>query len=179
MLAVVFPTQKMLHDSTIGLIILVFLQWLCAFLIPLPALYSTVLICIGYVVSMFLPLYEFIDLLVVSMVFVAFSIGLIVFCVRKSTSKVQPVQQQQQQQQQNHHASSVQFMKYVVVMYIIFVFLGYGPIGLLTAIDYVQQVSSRTYIGLGLLPPVCLFIDIIILYIYNQDLRRYLMSIVK
>jgi hypothetical protein len=68
-------------------------------------------------------------------------------------------------------------MKYMLVMGLLFNIIGYGPRGILAAIDYGLQQSIALYAGLETLPSLCLLFNIGLLYKINKEARKKITSI--
>ena len=70
-------------------------------------------------------------------------------------------------------------MKYILIMALLFDIVGYGPKGILAAIDYRLQQSIAVYAALGILPSLCLLIDIGLFYKMNKEVREKITSICR
>ena len=70
-------------------------------------------------------------------------------------------------------------LKYIILMGLLFDIIGYGPIGILAAVDYQLRQSVAVYAALEILPSLCLLIDIGLLYIINKEIRKKITSICR
>lgn len=68
-------------------------------------------------------------------------------------------------------------MKYVLIMGLLFNVMGYGPRGILGAIDYQLQTSVAIYSALEILPSLCLLINLGLIFKMNEEIRNKLTSL--
>ena len=65
-------------------------------------------------------------------------------------------------------------LKHMIFIFVVF-FCGWVPMYIIAVIDYNGTAISYVVLhGLQVLPAVSLFIDVIDLFLYNHELRRYL-----
>ncbi len=118
-------------------------------------------------------IYVLIIIGVIPAISLAITNGIIFNYAHRSTRRVQPVNGE------GVPASALgsrdaRILKHMIFIFVVF-FCGWVPMYIIAIIDYDGTAIPYVVLhGLQILPAVSLFIDVIDLFLYNHELRRYL-----
>jgi hypothetical protein len=117
-------------------------------------------------------IYVLIIIGVIPAIFLVTTNGIIFSYAHRSTRRIQPINGE------NAPASALRardahILKHMIFIFVVF-FCGWVPMYIIAIIDYDGTAIPYVVLhGLQILPAVSLFIDVIDLFLYNHELRRY------
>ncbi|CAF1238601.1 unnamed protein product [Adineta ricciae] len=110
-------------------------------------------------------------------IIIVFFDSLIFYSVRSSTLRVHALPSSAATVANVNHGRNrdVNLVKHMLFIFVMFI-IGWGPIYIYSAVVNMEGIDARVIILLQILPVLDLSINIIDLFIYNRDLRRYLIE---
>ncbi|CAF0923738.1 unnamed protein product [Adineta steineri] len=160
-------------QNKIWIAICISTQWIFVTLIALPTLRSSLWHCFVSGLELNYQIYVLIIIGVIPAILLIITNGIIFISARKSTQRVQPMNGDRTTTS-SFTQRDVRLLKHMVFIFAVF-FCGWVPMFIIAVIDYNGDAIPYVVLhGLQILPCVSLLIDIIDLFIYNHELRRYL-----
>ncbi|CAF1495470.1 unnamed protein product [Adineta steineri] len=160
-------------QNKIWIAICISTQWIFVTLIALPTLRSSLWHCFVSGLELNYQIYVLIIIGVIPAILLIITNGIIFISARRSTQRVQPMNGDRTTTS-SFTQRDVRLLKHMVFIFAVF-FCGWVPMFIIAVIDYNGDAIPYVVLhGLQILPCVSLLIDIIDLFIYNHELRRYL-----
>ncbi|CAF1185130.1 unnamed protein product [Adineta steineri] len=172
-LFIVVYKNKVFFQNKIWIAICISTQWIFVTLIALPTLRSSLWHCFISGLELNYQIYVLIIIGVIPAILLIITNGIIFISARKSTQRVQPMNGDRTTTS-TFTQRDIRLLKHMVFIFAVF-FCGWVPMFIIAVIDYNGDAIPYVVLhGLQILPCVALLIDIIDLFIYNHELRRYL-----
>ncbi|CAF1244629.1 unnamed protein product [Adineta steineri] len=160
-------------QNNIWIAICISTQWIFVTLIALPTLRSSLSHCFISGLELNYQIYVLIIIGVIPAILLIITNGIIFISARKSTQRVQPMNGDRTTTS-SFTQRDVRLLKHMVFIFAVF-FCGWVPMFIIAVIDYNGDAIPYVVLhGLQILPCLSLLIDIIDLFIYKHELRRYL-----
>ncbi|UJR17387.1 hypothetical protein I4U23_004282 [Adineta vaga] len=172
---VTYPNKKRFKEQTWSFMSII-VQWIVAIILPLPHLILSFQACQnGNRSPSWISLYNIGIILILPSITMIFFNSMIFYSVHSSTRRVQTLPSSTSAISSVNHgrARDIYLVKHMLFMFVVFI-AGWGPIYMYSAIVGIQDINSSIIITLQILPVSSSFINIVDLFMYNHDLRRYL-----
>ncbi|UJR17386.1 hypothetical protein I4U23_004281 [Adineta vaga] len=172
---VMYSNKKRFKKQTWSFMSII-VQWIVAIVLPLPQFFLSFRACQnGNSTSFWIDFYIlFIALILPSIIMIFFN-SMIFYSVHSSTRRVHTLTFSTSAISSVNHGRTrdIYLVKHMLFMFVVFI-AGWGPIYIYLMIVGTQEKTLWITILLQILPVLSSFINIVDLFIYNHDLRRYL-----